>query len=262
MKRLAEECAIFALALQFMTRLPVPAVSFTPARLEAAVRWYPGVGVIVGALSAVAYAGALLLFPTSIAALLAVAAGLLVTGVFHEDGLTDTVDGIGGGQTAQQSLEIFRDSRIGAYGAAALFTALALKAASLAAIPASLAIAALPLAHAASRASVVVMIATSRYVRADGLAKPVAGGVGPIGLAAALGTSALAWFLLGMAAPGLLSFAPLIGLALGHALMRLFFEPKLGGYTGDCLGAVQQASELGFYLGLLGGMRLLAALSL
>lgn len=262
MRRLAEEAAVFALAVQFMTRLPVPAVSFTPARLEAAVRWYPGVGVIVGSLSAVTYAGALLLFPAGVAALLAIAVGLLATGAFHEDGLTDTVDGIGGGQTAQHSLEIFRDSRIGAYGAAALFTALSLKAATLAALPASLAIAALPLAHAASRASAVLMIATSRYVRADGLAKPVAGGVGPLGLTVALGTTALAWFLLGRMAPGLLTLAPLLGLGLGHVLMRLFFEPKIGGYTGDCLGAIQQASELGFYLGLLGGLRLFTLLGL
>jgi adenosylcobinamide-GDP ribazoletransferase len=107
---------------------------------------------------------------------------------------------------------------------------------------------------------VVVVIATSRYVRSAGLAKPVAGGVGPIGLAVAFATTALGWLGLGLAAPGLLSFGPLLGLALGHGLMRLFFEPKLGGYTGDCLGAVQQASELGFYLGLLASVKVLSLL--
>ena len=114
-----------------------------------------------------------------------------------------------------------------------------------------LALAALPVAHGASRLSAVTVIATSRYARAEGIAKPVAKGIGaaPLMVATLTGIAAVA---IGatVLGPGAV-LCGLAGLCVGHVTTRLLFERKLGGYTGDCLGAVQQISEVGFYLGLI-----------
>lgn len=254
MRALGNEAAIFALALQFLTRLPVPTARlFTEARLAAAPRYFPLIGALIGALAAAIYWGAAQFFPPLIAAILSTGATLLLTGAFHEDGLADTFDGIGGGLTRERSLEIMKDSRIGTYGAAALITALGLKVSVLASLPLTIILAALIAGHTLSRASAVITIATSRYVRFEGKAKPVASGLSFLGLVFTLLTAAAAiaglWFFAGWSLAHI--GAGLGGLALGHVVLRLFFEPKLGGYTGDALGAVQQASEIGFYLGLL-----------
>lgn len=249
--RVWEEAAILLLALQFLTRLPVPADRlYTPQRLQAGVRYYPLVGVLVGVIAAAVYLGSLFLWPQPLPALLAMAAAILATGAFHEDGLADAFDGLGGGMTAEAALAIMRDSRIGVYGAIGLMVVLALKAAVLASLAPTIAISGLIAGHGLSRFSIVVAIATSRYARSEGAAKPVAAGVSGAGFAVAVATAGalIGWFWIAAAgAPVLLG---LIGLALGHAAMRAMYERKLGGYTGDCLGAVQQISELGFLLGL------------
>lgn len=243
--------ASFLLAVQFLTRLPVRSARIhTPERMAASVRYHPLVGALIGGACAAVFAGANAVLPPLPAILLAIAAGLLVTGAFHEDGLADAFDGLGGGATRESALDIMRDSRIGAYGALALVAALALKAGALAALPPPLVAAALVAAHGLSRLSSVLAVATGRYVRGEGAGKPVADGVSPAGAAVALATGALIaalWCVLH--APAALAWA-MAGLAAGHVLMRLFYEPRLGGYTGDTLGAVQQASETGFYLGL------------
>ena len=246
--RLREEAQIFLLAVQFLTRLPAPA-AFTPARLAAAPRYYPLVGALVGALGGAIYWAAAQALPPLAAAILSTAVTVLATGAFHEDGLADACDGLGGGATRAQALEIMRDSRIGSYGALALILALGLKVSLLAAAPPATGALLLLAGHAASRTSSVLAIATGRYARDHGTAKPVAEGVSAAGLLLALGFGAAAawplWLWLGLG----VVLAGLSGLALMHLAMRLAYERKLGGYTGDCLGAVQQTSELGFYLG-------------
>lgn len=250
--RLADEWAVFLLAVQFLTRLPLPAdVGYTPARMAATPRWHPAVGAVVGALAGLVFAIAASVWPPALAALIATAAGLLLTGAFHEDGFADACDGLGGGINRARALEIMRDSRIGTYGAAGLGLMLGGKVLALAALP----VAAVPLAlvagHAASRASAGLVIATSRYLRDHGAGKPVATGIGAGGLALALGTGAAAVAALALALPQAAVAGGLLGLTLGHGAMRARFERRLGGYTGDCLGAVQQTSELGLYLGVL-----------
>ena len=245
--RARDEAAVFLLALQFLTRLPVPARGYTPARLAATPRWLPAVGALIGGLVALAWLAAAAVFPPVLAVLLATAFGLLLTGCFHEDGFADACDGLGGGATRAKALEIMRDSRLGTYGAAGLGMMLATRVAALAALPGGLVPLALVAGHAASRASAVVVIATSVYVRDHGTGKPVATGLGRAGLAFALACG-LAPLLL---QPPLAALGGLAGLILGHLAMRRTYQSKLGGYTGDCLGAVQQASEVGFTLGLL-----------
>ena len=255
MMRAREELAVFLLAVQFLTRWPIRSQDlFTEARLTAATRYYPLVGALVGAFSGAVFWLAHLVFPVSLAIVLATAASILATGAFHEDGFADTCDGLGGGTTRERALEIMRDSRLGTYGAAGLGLMLAAKVLALAATPPEAIPWLLIAAHAASRSSAVLAIATSTYVRDSGIARPVADRVAPNSLAVVLATGAAAVFvLLAVTTPATI-LAGLGGLAAGHLVMRLLYERKLGGYTGDCLGAVQQTSELGMYLGVAAAM--------
>ncbi len=252
MKRLAiNELAVFALAVQFLTRVPIPVgEAYTPARLAAAPRYYPLVGALVGMLCAAVYALAVAALTPAVAVLLALAAGLLVTGAFHEDGLADTFDGIGGNDR-EGALEVMRDSRIGTYGALALGVVLATKAAALLALPPGRAAMAFVVAHGLSRLSAVLVIASSRYVRDHGIGKPTADGIGTGGLAIATLTGGLLLAWLAATGGATAALYTVAGALAGHLFMRALFERRLGGYTGDTLGAVQQLSELGVYLGLL-----------
>jgi len=250
MTRLRHETHVFLLAVQFLTRLPVPrSIPYTPARMQAAVRYYPLVGAVIGAIAAAVYWASTYAVTPLLAVLLSTAASLLLTGAFHEDGLADTFDGIGGGHTRVQMLEIMRDSRIGTYGTVALVMVLACKVAAVNALPVAMATVGLIAAHTLSRVSSVIVIATGTYV-GGGTGKHTAHGISRAGLSVAvltgvMGLAAIAWCISPLAA-----LAAGAGLIAGHGLMRLYTQPRLGGYTGDTLGAVQQVSELGVYMGL------------
>ena len=245
--RLRHEATVLALATAFLTRLPIPVPAATPALLAATPRYYPLVGGLVGTLGAGVLLIAATALPFPVAVLFALATTIALTGALHEDGLADTFDGMGAA-TPARALEIMRDSRIGTYGALALGLTLALKATALSAMPLGLAAATLIVAHAASRLSAVLVIATSRYLRPAGTGGFTSAGVGPRSLALAAATAALCLALL--PTPGL-ALAAVLGLAAGHLLARLSFERRLGGYTGDCLGATQQLTELAIILALL-----------
>src|ERR1700733_12611403 len=122
------ELRYFFTALGYFTRVPVPRwVGYEPHYLDAAARYFPLVGVLIGGLSALVYLAALHVFPAGVAVLLSMAATLLVTGAFHEDGLADCADAFGGAYNREDVLRIMHDSRIGAFGAIALIVVLALK---------------------------------------------------------------------------------------------------------------------------------------
>ena len=246
------ELPAFVQALHFLTRLRLPVeVDFTPEAQRASPRWYPAVGVVIGLICGVIFWGAALLFPPVVAVLAATAAGLIVTGALHEDGFADACDGLGGFRPKERVLEIMRDSRIGTYGVLGLGLMLAAKVAALAAMPVLAVPFVLIAGHAISRASVLWVMASSDYVRDAGAASGVAGGLDQRAMVIGLGTAALALLPLLCVLPVLALIAGLAGLAAGHFAMRHRYEARLGGYTGDCLGAVQQCSEIGFYLGLL-----------
>ncbi|MEM9705290.1 MAG: adenosylcobinamide-GDP ribazoletransferase [Pseudomonadota bacterium] len=248
---MTEEVNRFLLALQFLTRIPMHTDGvYSPERMATSARYYPLVGFLIGAISGVTLLMTALALPGFVAVILATAVGLLLTGAFHEDGLADTFDGIGGGMTREKSLAIMRDSRLGTYGTLSLIIALALKVGALSSLPTVTAACALALAHCLSRLSSVLVIRTSRYVRDEGTGKPVADGLDAASLVIAIGIGVAASLLwLGIQPVGALLSA-FAGLGIGHIGMRLFFEPKLRGYTGDTLGAVQQTSEISMYLGL------------
>lgn len=237
-----QEWRLLLTAVQFLTRLPVPRwVGHGPGQLDRAMRYLPLVGIGVGLVGAAVLALAGVGLPRPAAALLSVAATLLLTGALHEDGLADTLDGLFGGATREDALRIMRDSRLGTFGAAGLAIALGLKVAALSALPA--AGPALVAGHAGGRFFVVCVLAGLPYARAKGKAAPVAGGVGTLELVVAGCCGVLPMLLLGSrAVPALLLAA---GLAWG---MARWFRRRLGGYTGDGLGAVQQVTELAILL--------------
>lgn len=236
-----EQWRLLLTAVQFLTRVPVPAwVGHGPGQMDRAARYFPLAGIGIGLVAAAVFAAASAGLPPLVAALLSIAATLLLTGALHEDGLADTIDGLFGATARDDALRIMRDSRIGAYGAAGLVTALSLKAATTAALPdAAIAIVA---AHACSRFLVVCVIAGLPYARTDGKAAAV-GGVGNAELAIAGLCGLLPLVLLG---PRALP-AVLLAVAVAWGLAR-WFRRRLGGYTGDGLGAVQQVTELAILL--------------
>ena len=179
------------------------------------------------------------------------AAGLIVTGGLHEDGFADACDGLGGTRPRERVLEIMRDSRIGTYGVLGLGMMLAAKVAALAALPMVAVPFVLIAGHTASRASVLWVMASSDYVREAGAAQAVAGQLDQRAMATGLVTTLAALLPLVFVLPVGAVLLGLLVLAAGHYAMRHRYERRLDGYTGDCLGAVQQCSELGFLLGVL-----------
>ncbi|BDW85668.1 hypothetical protein MACH21_18450 [Roseicyclus marinus] len=160
---------VFLLAVQFLTRLPVPRdLPWSEARQAEAMAYLPLVGLCVGGIGALVLWGAALVFPMPVAVLMSLAATLLVTGAFHEDGLADAADGLGGGVTRERALEIMRDSRIGSYGAVSLGIVLALKVAGLVALPLWMAVAVLALGHGISRYGAVLVMFRADYARVEG----------------------------------------------------------------------------------------------
>ncbi len=262
MASLAASCLhqfrLFFVALQFFTRLPVPRwVGFEREWLQHAARYFPLVGVVVAAFAALAYLAAAALWPPAVAALLSTAAGILLTGAFHEDGFADMCDGFGGGMTRERVMEIMKDSRIGTYGAVGIGLLLALKVAVLAALPSPMVAAALFLAHPLSRLAATALIFTLDYARDEGKAKPLAEKMSGAEFAIAAVCAAAPAVALG--AFGQLGWGAIAGgllaAALATAWMARRFVRRIGGFTGDCLGAVQQVTEVAFYLAVLASVR-------
>jgi adenosylcobinamide-GDP ribazoletransferase len=234
----------FLSALMFLTRLPVGRwVRYDPADLARGTVFFPAVGAIVGLLSA----SALLLFQQCYSPLLssAVALGVavLVTSAFHEDGLADSADGFGGGWNREQILDILHDSRIGTYGAVALWFGLTIKLLAMAEIATAdvwRAAAAIIVAHAAGRATSLWLIYYYPYVtRSSDPPKPFAASVDRLRLLIGIGfTLLLAGVLLRW--PYALAVLPAVPLTL---LAGLYFHRKLGGITGDALGATNSIVE-------------------
>lgn len=242
------ELRYFFTALGYFTRVPVPRwVGFEPAWLNAAARYFPLVGAVVGAFAALVYLAALRVFPPGVAVLLSMTATLVATGAFHEDGLADCCDAFGGGYTREDVLRIMHDSRIGAFGAIGVVVALALKWQVLAALPPMRAAMLMIAGHAASRACAISYLVSLDYVRAEGKAKPVAQRMSIAALLCAFvfGLPWLFWSGWPDWRAGIATLAVLI--VLRYALGR-YFVKRIGGYTGDCLGFAQQIFELAIYL--------------
>lgn len=246
MNRLGEQLNLWWIAVAFFTRIPVPAsVEFSQASLNRASRYFPAVGWLIGALCATALWLLMLVFPQDVAVLISIAISLLLTGCFHEDGLADTCDGLGGGWTREQKLSIMKDSRIGTYGAAALWVSLTLKFVVLSQLINP--VLALLVAHPLSRIIPTVFIAAMSYVSDvdTSKAKPLAESGSGADTAIAIITGLIALMFINN--PFIILFVLLVLAGVAY----VFLKRQIGGFTGDALGAVQQVSELAIYLSLL-----------
>ena len=255
----------YLLALQFFTRIPVTGrladwVGFSPAMLRASAAHFPGVGWLVGALTAAVFGALLWLLPAQpaapwVAAALSTVFSVLLTGAFHEDGLADLADGLGGSLDRERALDIMKDSRIGSFGALALVLALLSKVALLALIAQNaglwLAVAALFAAHVTSRFLPLIVIRTLPHVgdTAASKSKPLAEAIATGGLLTALIWWALALALVGWFFPAAPWWQAVLGGVLGLAWIWRMLRRRLQGFTGDGLGATQQVCEVLFYLG-------------
>lgn len=246
-----EQYQLFWTAVMFYTRIPVPpGIDHAADRLNKATCYLPLIGWIVGGAMAALLYGLHFILPLPIVLLLTLAAGIWITGAFHEDGFADMCDGFGGGWTKAKILDIMKDSRIGTYGMAGLTILLLLKFYCLQSLPLPIAIAALLIAHPLSRLLAVTVIYSLPYVREneDSKAKPVSKGITAPALlvAAILGLLPLLAWIGWQQQYWLLITIPAIWLARTY-LVRLM-RKWIGGYTGDCLGATQQVAETVIYL--------------
>ena len=244
-------------ALMLYSRIPVPAPKeFCKEDTNRAMRHFVFVGWVVGLICGLVYIFLKPIFGTAIGVILALASGILATGAFHEDGFADTLDGFGGGRRDRQRiLDIMKDSHIGTYGVMGLIVLFALKAAALYALLSSkpflsnhAAIITFVMYHSLARYSSGLVAVSSRYARTDGSGKltPAENGwswreaagillwtIPPIVAAAWWFTTSVYWF---VALPVVMMIPVLC--------CRRFFNKRLGGYTGDCLGFVEQISEV------------------
>jgi adenosylcobinamide-GDP ribazoletransferase len=256
---------LLMVATQFLTRLPTPSLAgFRPQWLGRSLRYFPLVGGVVGLVNVAVWWLSIQWLPMSVAVGLMLAASLLVTGAFHEDGFADACDGFGGGATAEQTLRIMKDSRIGAFGAIGVFMLLGLKWAVVVNLPQ----ASLPLvivsAHVVSRWCAIGLVWRLRYARVDDDAKsqPFDGGL-PLSewlLSGLFGAAVVAVVaaLTGISGNRVEASAEGLGLAAAAVVAAgsgAYCRARIGGYTGDCLGATQQLSELAFMLAALAVLR-------
>ena len=230
-----------AAALRLLTRIPLPRGLPADADWARATRAYPLAGLAVGLGGGLVFLlAASLGLPVPIAALLALAATIALSGALHEDGLADVADGFGGGRDRERKLAIMRDSRIGTYGVLALVLSVGLRATALVALGAGPAVlAALLTAHALARGVLPTVMFLLPLARQDGLAAATGKPRGRDVLSALAIAVAVAAIALGPSA-GLALLA--IALVLTGALAWLA-RRQVGGYTGDVLGAVAQSVE-------------------
>ncbi|MGQ0802103.1 MAG: adenosylcobinamide-GDP ribazoletransferase [Pseudomarimonas sp.] len=263
MSRVRHQLRLFAVAVQFFTRLPVPQFKqFDPRWLSQSARYFPLVGLLVGAISAASLWLCGQWLPMPVASGLALGVSIMVTGAFHEDGLADTFDALGGSVPKERALEIMQDSRIGSYGAVAMAFGVGLRWVLLASLPLSLACLALLALHPAARGGSVTLMARLRYVRFDdSKAKPVAQDLAGLDLVVALLTAVLPALVITWFWPPLwlAMSAGLIGVGLVHLFCGRWFRQRIGGYTGDTLGCAEQLGEIAFLLGALVALPLLWA---
>jgi adenosylcobinamide-GDP ribazoletransferase len=230
----------FGAALGFLTRIPVRAAGHDEARVTRAVPWFPVVGALVGVLVGAVYAAAGSWLPSLAAATLAVGSGLLVTGAFHEDGLGDTADALAGGWTREERLRIMRDPRLGTFGVSAVAVSLLLRASTIASLGPWDAAAALVAAHALARAASVGLMRIVPNATGEGLGATYTRAVLPrqVALAATAGVVIAASIL------GVLAVPLALAAATGALVVGFLAKRKIGGLTGDILGAAEQAAEV------------------
>ncbi len=242
-----QELQIFFTALMFFTRLPCPQkLDYCEEYLNQSTKYFPLIGWIVGGSAAIVFFVSHLIFPISIAILFSMIASILITGAFHEDGFADVCDGFGGGWTKKHILDIMKDSRLGTYGVTGLTLILVLKFSTIQSLPIEIIPIILIAGHSLSRFATSIVLLISQYVRDndDSKVKPVAKKLSRSAfiIAGFFGIAPL------LALPSYACLLAIIPVVLMALYLTHFFNQKIGGYTGDCLGTTQQITEMVFYL--------------
>jgi adenosylcobinamide-GDP ribazoletransferase len=248
-RAIRNEINLFLLALGYFSRIPMPSwVVYSPDNLDHSSRYFTLVGWLLGFLVVGAFYSSHQVFSATISLWFCMLVSLLLTGAFHEDGLADTADGLGGGFTREKKLSIMKDSRIGTYGACALIMALVGKFILLQEIENLLI--AIPIAYSLSRTLACSLLFTMNVVSDPQTekAKPQAKAQSRLDMFVLVATGVPVIFLLDVKALLLLIFL----LVTLRCLFQYYFNRQLGGVTGDCLGASQQITELSIYLLLIG----------
>lgn len=267
---------LFFTALSFYSRLPAPAYVHkdNAHHLPDAIRYLPVIGWIAGLLGGVVFVLSSYLFGHAAGLLLSMGSSILLTGAFHEDGFADVCDGFGGGWTKEKILLIMKDSRLGTYGVVGLVLLLGLKFAALQELfsfqlladkllidqdllakdnfPANDVICVFGVfivAHSLSRFAAITVVFNYSYARIE---ESKASGAVEKGRSINLLIAAF-FTLLPLGALIFYTSRPFLGLVVFPVLLFSlylggYFKKWIGGYTGDCLGAVQQLTELAVYL--------------
>ena len=234
----------FSLAISFFSRIPLPHALVNQidrnATLANAVTFFPVAGLVISLVPALVWYVSGLFLPSLVAAGLGVISLLLITGALHEDGLADCADGLGATHDRRKALEIMRDSRIGTYGTIALITSVGLRWALLASFAPLAGVLAILTSQSVSRATITIAMQFASYARPEGLGKSVDDGMPDRGF---VFTTAIALLL----AFVLCGFTGLIAVVIAYLAalgVLAWLKSRLGGYTGDGLGAMQQVAEI------------------
>jgi adenosylcobinamide-GDP ribazoletransferase len=231
-------------AVALLTRVPVRGAKFEDSELAGSAAWIPIVGASIGLVVGGSYALLSGIITPLVAASLAVAIGILVTGALHEDGLADSADAFGGGSDRAETIRIMKDPTHGSYGVIALVLSVGIRVASLAAIEPMAALLTLPAIHALARAGSVSLASVLPPATAEGLgATLVRAGVGRAALIGSVGAGRLSAALLGVWAAPFVVLAGSVTFVVGRVAMR-----RIRGFTGDVLGAGEQLVEVGLFV--------------
>ncbi len=245
-----KEFHIFFTALMFFTRIPCPKwINHDPAYLSKSSKYFSLIGIIVGSIGALVFYASTFIFSNSIAIILSMVATVYTTGAFHEDGFADVCDGLGGSWTKEKILLIMKDSRLGTYGVIGLVLILLLKFSALMEINTLYIPITIIAGHSLSRFIATTLIYTHPYVRDtdDSKAKPAAKSMPFSNLLISALFGILPLFLF----KNPLVFLVLIPMYGAKMFLGTKFKKWLGGQTGDCAGAVQQLSEVIFYISII-----------
>jgi adenosylcobinamide-GDP ribazoletransferase len=229
----------FRVALSLLTRIPAGADRLQQRDLARAVPWFPVVGALLGAALAGTYAGLRLALPAQVASAGTVALGVVLSGALHEDGLGDTADALGG-RDREAALRILKDPAHGTYGVLAIVLSVLLRVGALAAVDGWTALAVLPAGHALSRGAAAVLLRALAPATGAGLGASYAAVVTRPGVALSAGAALLVSLLL----MGTWALPAAVVAGVGAGAVGVFARRRLGGLTGDVLGAAQQVGEV------------------
>lgn len=232
----------FRHAWAFLTRLPGGAHPDGDRALGASVPWFPVVGALLGVLTGGVYVAASEFVAPFTAAILAVLAGVIVTGAFHEDGLADTADSLGA-YTRERRLEVMKDSRVGTFGSLALVFSVLIRVAALYRLSPTDGFVALILAHTIGRSLATIVMLSTSPASPSGLGQGYTAHL-PRAAVAAMGVIVLGAGAVG----GPAAFVGYCGALLGAGLIVLLARRAFGGTTGDVLGAIEQVGEMAVLL--------------